>query len=121
MKDSKEKSGVASWLSAEIVGKSMFDVQKQSEQVLALYKHVMHNNYYRLNPGLTQEILLDRAEKEDRDLMRREVANYLATEQAKEDLAKVIDNMLTPDNYYQKALNSLVKAAQILEYAKFLH
>lgn len=53
--------------------------------------------------------------------MRREVSNYLATEEAKHDLAKVIDNILTPDNYYQKALNNLVKAAQILEYAKFLH
>lgn len=52
--------------------------------------------------------------------MNNEVNRYLATEQGKADLEKVVNSILTPDNYYNKALQQLLKAATILEYSQYL-
>jgi hypothetical protein len=80
----------------------------------------MHNNYFRLNPGLAQDIKLDRASEADRKLMTEEVNRYLATEEGKQKLEQVINCILTPDDYYKKALVNLQKAAEILEYCKII-
>lgn len=52
--------------------------------------------------------------------MRTEVNRYLTSEEGKADLKKAVDSILTPDNYHDKALQQLVKAAHILKYCKFL-
>ncbi|CDW83966.1 patatin [Stylonychia lemnae] len=113
-----DKKGVASWLSAELLGKSVFDVQKQADQCLELFKDVMGDNYFRLNPGLTQTIKLDRAEEEDRKLMRQEVSRYLKSDEGTKDVEKAITSLLTPDDYYDKALSSLMKAALLFQYCE---
>eukprot|EP00347_Sterkiella_histriomuscorum_P020703 403336801 len=113
-----KKSGFSSWLSVEIVGKAIFDVQKQGEQLLDLYKGVMKNNYYRINPSLSKDIELDKFEQKPE--MERQLARYMDLQETKALIETVISSILTADNYYDKALQNLHKSAVIIKYGQYL-
>ncbi|CDW89786.1 patatin [Stylonychia lemnae] len=120
VKDSSEKSGALSWANLEIISSAIFDVQKQAEQVLNLYKNVMNGNYIRLNPPLQEDITLDKADPDDIKLMTTEVNRYLDSDQGILDVESAISTILNPEDYQQKILQQLEKAAHLLRYVEFL-
>lgn len=81
----------------------------------------MNHNYIRLNPGLSQEIKLNRAEPEDIKLMEDEVTRYIESEKGAQDISDAIDQLTKRDNYYAKTLKSLESAAHLLEYCSFMN
>lgn len=117
LKDSgQEKKGLNDWINAELIGSLIFDVQKQTEEILNRLKPAMHGRYWRLNPPLKEEIKLDKAGKDDQKKMENAVNEYLATEEATTEIKKLVDNLIQPEDYEARLLKYLLKAASIVEY-----
>ena len=83
-----------------------------------MYKGVMKNNYFRLNPSLDKKIALDKFEEKEE--MKIQTARWLADPATKKLVNDTVDCLLTPDNYYEKALNNLMKCALTLKYSEYL-
>ena len=53
--------------------------------------------------------------------MRKEVTRYLLSDQGLTEVAIAVDQLLKPDDYYEKALGQLKKAARLLQYARYIN
>lgn len=80
----------------------------------------MGNNYWRLNPSLSQKIDLDQAEDKDIELMKSEASKYIRQDDTQLELKRLVKSLVTPEDYEAKALKYLFKAANLIEYNKSL-
>lgn len=76
----------------------------------------MGDKYWRLNPPLTKEISLDKADEDSQLLMRQTTEEYLRSDEAKCEIQKVVNDLVQPEDYEAKALKYLLKAANLIEY-----
>jgi hypothetical protein len=82
-----------------------------------MYKGVMKDNYYRLNPSLDHKINMNIVDVKD---MTEQYNNWMALPETKKLIDDTVKCLLTPDNYYEKALNNLMKCALTLKYSEYL-
>lgn len=116
----KEKKGIKDWINIELVASLYLDCQKQNEQVLNMLKPAMGKNYWRFNPRVEKKIDMAKAGDEEISTLAADVKRYLKDPAEQHLISQCTDALIAPEDYEEKALKYLHKAANLINYSKTL-